>query len=109
VIRDAPCCIAGCGPAGEAEAVALGRGLEAFRRSFAEGVPELADRAAEIQVCDQVKLLTVRADRLLRWYRPGLPCIGDTAHAMSPIAGVGINVAIPQSRRISQEAPRLAA
>jgi 2-polyprenyl-6-methoxyphenol hydroxylase-like FAD-dependent oxidoreductase len=70
------------------------RGLEAFRRSFADGVPELADRAAEITDWDQVKLLTVRADRLRRWYRAGVLCIGDAAHAMSPVGGVGINVAI---------------
>jgi 2-polyprenyl-6-methoxyphenol hydroxylase-like FAD-dependent oxidoreductase len=69
-------------------------GLEAFRRSFAESVPELADRVDEIQDWDQIKLLTVRADRLRRWYAPGVLCIGDAAHAMSPIAGVGINVAI---------------
>jgi 2-polyprenyl-6-methoxyphenol hydroxylase-like FAD-dependent oxidoreductase len=69
-------------------------GLEAFRHSFVEGVPELADRSGEIQDWDQIKLLTVRADRLRRWYRAGLLCIGDAAHAMSPIGGVGINVAI---------------
>lgn len=70
------------------------KGLEAFRRSFAEGVPELADRADEIQDWEQVRLLTVRADRLRRWYAPGVLCIGDAAHAMSPVAGVGINVAV---------------
>jgi 2-polyprenyl-6-methoxyphenol hydroxylase-like FAD-dependent oxidoreductase len=69
-------------------------GLDVFRESFATGVPDLADRATEIQDWDQIKLLTVRADRLRRWYQPGLLCIGDAAHAMSPVLGVGINVAI---------------
>jgi 2-polyprenyl-6-methoxyphenol hydroxylase-like FAD-dependent oxidoreductase len=69
-------------------------GLEAFRRSVAEGVPELADRVQELQDWEQIRLLTVRADRLRRWSAPGVLCIGDAAHAMSPIAGVGINVAI---------------
>jgi 2-polyprenyl-6-methoxyphenol hydroxylase-like FAD-dependent oxidoreductase len=57
-------------------------------------LPELADRVDEIQDWDQVKLLTVRSDRLRQWYRPGYLAIGDAAHAMSPVGGVGINVAI---------------
>jgi len=69
-------------------------GLEAFRQAVGEGGPELADRVGEIQDWDQVKLLTVRADRLRRWYRRGLLCIGDAAHAMTPVGGVGINLAI---------------
>src|ERR1051326_3635157 len=70
------------------------RGLAELRRSFAEDVPQLADRADEIQDWEQVKLLTVRAHRLRRLYQPGSLCMGDAAHAMSPVAGVGINVAI---------------
>jgi 2-polyprenyl-6-methoxyphenol hydroxylase-like FAD-dependent oxidoreductase len=69
-------------------------GLEAFRRSVVTSVPELADRVGELEDWESIKLLTVKADRLQQWYRPGLLCIGDAAHAMSPIAGVGINIAI---------------
>jgi 2-polyprenyl-6-methoxyphenol hydroxylase-like FAD-dependent oxidoreductase len=70
------------------------RGLESFRRDIAALAPSLADRVDELQDWDQIKLLTVRIDRLRQWWRPGLLCIGDAAHAMSPIGGVGINLAI---------------
>jgi 2-polyprenyl-6-methoxyphenol hydroxylase-like FAD-dependent oxidoreductase len=70
------------------------KGLEAFRRSLDEINPALAGRVQEIASWDDVKLLTVKIDRLKRWYRDGLLCIGDAAHAMSPVGGIGINVAI---------------
>jgi 2-polyprenyl-6-methoxyphenol hydroxylase-like FAD-dependent oxidoreductase len=69
-------------------------GIGAFRRDVASVAPELSDRVAEIRDWDEVKLLTVRADRLIRWHKPGYLAIGDAAHAMSPVGGVGINVAI---------------
>jgi 2-polyprenyl-6-methoxyphenol hydroxylase-like FAD-dependent oxidoreductase len=70
------------------------QGLEAFREAVATLAPFAADRKGEIRNWDDLKLLTVRVDRLLHWYRPGLLCIGDAAHAMSPIGGVGVNLAV---------------
>lgn len=69
-------------------------GIEALRGSIARTVPFLAERTAELRSWDDVKLLTVRVDRLQRWYRASFLCIGDAAHAMSPIGGVGINLAV---------------
>jgi 2-polyprenyl-6-methoxyphenol hydroxylase-like FAD-dependent oxidoreductase len=69
-------------------------GLEAFRARVLTMSPFLADSVADLKSWDDIKLLTVTVDRLEQWWRPGLICIGDAAHAMSPIGGVGINLAI---------------
>ena len=69
-------------------------GLEAFRKRVVEMSPFLGDRVGELKSWDDVKLLSVVVDRLRKWWRPGLICIGDAAHAMSPIGGVGINLAV---------------
>ena len=69
-------------------------GLETFRKLVVEMSPFLADRLGELKSWDDVKLLSVAVDRLRRWWRPGLICIGDSAHAMSPIGGMGINMAV---------------
>jgi 2-polyprenyl-6-methoxyphenol hydroxylase-like FAD-dependent oxidoreductase len=70
------------------------RGLEAFRSAVAKAAPFVGDRVGELRDWDEVKLLTVAVDRMRQWYRQGLVFIGDAAHAMSPIGGVGINLAI---------------
>jgi 2-polyprenyl-6-methoxyphenol hydroxylase-like FAD-dependent oxidoreductase len=80
-------------PKGKAEQIRA-VGLERFRADVAEAAPQLAGEISAIGSWDDVKLLTVALDRLERWHRPGLLVIGDAAHAMSPIGGVGINVAV---------------
>ncbi|HEV2009291.1 MAG TPA: FAD-dependent monooxygenase, partial [Burkholderiales bacterium] len=69
-------------------------GIEKFRADVADVAPFAGDRTDDLKTWDDVKLLSVAVDRLRRWYRPGLLCIGDSAHAMSPIGGVGVNLAI---------------
>jgi 2-polyprenyl-6-methoxyphenol hydroxylase-like FAD-dependent oxidoreductase len=78
---------------GMAEAIKQ-RGLAEFREHVAQIAPFVRDRVGEVRSWDDAKLLTVVVDRLKEWCRPGLLCIGDSAHAMSPVGGVGINLAI---------------
>jgi len=80
-------------PKGSADHVRQ-RGLLEFRSTIRDLAPWVGERVDELKTWDDIKLLTVAVDRLTSWYRPGLLCIGDAAHAMSPIGGVGINLAI---------------
>jgi 2-polyprenyl-6-methoxyphenol hydroxylase-like FAD-dependent oxidoreductase len=80
-------------PKGSADTL-MKQPIAEFRRIILELSPWLTDRVNELKSWDDVKLLTVAVDRLKQWYRPGLLCIGDAAHAMSPVGGVGINLAV---------------
>jgi 2-polyprenyl-6-methoxyphenol hydroxylase-like FAD-dependent oxidoreductase len=80
-------------PKGTFEAVKQ-KGLQAFRDDLATIAPFLRERTTELRNWNDVKLLSVAVDRLQQWWRTGLLCIGDSAHAMSPVGGVGINLAI---------------
>jgi len=70
------------------------RGIDAFRADIVQIAPWLGERVNELRDWEQIKILTVQINRLKRWHLPGLLCIGDAAHAMSPAGGVGINLAI---------------
>jgi 2-polyprenyl-6-methoxyphenol hydroxylase-like FAD-dependent oxidoreductase len=80
-------------PKGDVEVIRQ-KGLPAFREAIASVAPFLRERTAELKDWNDIKLLTVMVDHLRQWWRSGLLCIGDSAHAMSPVGGVGINLAI---------------
>jgi 2-polyprenyl-6-methoxyphenol hydroxylase-like FAD-dependent oxidoreductase len=90
------------------------RGLDAFLADVTRMAPILTSGVADVKTWDDVKLLTVTIDRLKRWARPGLLCIGDAAHAMSPVGGVGVNLAVQDAvatanilaARLAQDSPR---
>ena len=77
-----------------ADAQLRARGVEALRHDIANAIPELSESVDGLESMDDVKLLDVRLNRLRRWHTAGLLCIGDAAHAMSPLGGVGINLAV---------------
>jgi 2-polyprenyl-6-methoxyphenol hydroxylase-like FAD-dependent oxidoreductase len=70
------------------------QGMPAFRETVGKLAPFLGERLGDLRDWDEIRLLTVQVDRLQQWHRPGLLCIGDAAHAMSPVGGIGINLAI---------------
>lgn len=76
------------------DAALRARGIDAFRRDIVDLIPEAADSVAALKSLDDVKHLDVRVNRLRHWSVDGLLCIGDAAHAMSPVGGVGINLAV---------------
>jgi 2-polyprenyl-6-methoxyphenol hydroxylase-like FAD-dependent oxidoreductase len=80
-------------PKGAADTVRAA-GVDAFRDAIAEVMSDLANHVGALETWDQIHLLSVQTNRLRRWHRPGLLCIGDCAHAMSPIGGTGVNFAI---------------
>jgi 2-polyprenyl-6-methoxyphenol hydroxylase-like FAD-dependent oxidoreductase len=80
-------------PKGEFDAIRQ-KGLPAFREDIGRVAPFLSERTQELKDWNDIKLLTVAVDRLRQWWRSGLLCLGDSAHAMSPVGGVGINLAI---------------
>ena len=85
--------VAQLGPKGS-DADIRTRGIDAFRADVAKLIPTVAEDVSSIASMDDVKHLTVRVDRLRRWYAAGVLCIGDAAHAMSPVGGIGINLAV---------------
>jgi 2-polyprenyl-6-methoxyphenol hydroxylase-like FAD-dependent oxidoreductase len=78
-------------------------GIDALRRDLVATVPFLGDRVEELASIEDVKMLSVKVDRLDRWWRPGLLFIGDAAHAMSPVGGVGINLAIQDAVAVANQ------
>ena len=78
------------------------RGIEQFASDIASLAPSLSSAVSELKNWEQIKLLSVSVDHLTQWYQEGLVCIGDSAHAMSPVGGIGINLAISRRRRCGQ-------